>query len=460
MWKGCLACMGGIRGMNISKNRSLTLLKHGNKNRHRFPLIFCLLNSVFIILGTNVFPFTILAAFSSVCFILLSSKGKTAGLLLFMLPFANVFKVAPGGHTFYNILVATTIIKEIFTGKIRLFNVQVLSMIFFIIYNLVFGGVASIVQLVKIVSYFSLLLILVDGKQNDFEAYLQYFSLGILVASIAGLLKGSIPGLSMFLQDVAFRSDLGERIFRFSGLYPNPNHYTLDISIALSGLFGLMLTKPRVTYMLYIITLSFFGILSLSKSFLLSCMVILFFVFIHLFRGSTNKKNIIVLTVFLFGAGIIVYNFAGEEISVLLARFELVSTQTTLSSLSSGRTKIFTEYLSHIFSEPKILFFGEGIGAGLDRVGVSAHNVYIEGLYYLGIFGCILYLFCLLAIFARVQGCKKNLFNYLPLVILLVRGTAASLLFADYFYMHLLIVVSAMGAVDVSEKHRKVRSCR
>ena len=273
----------------------------------------------------------------------------------------------------------------------------------------------------------------VQSKEKlNLHRILVFFSLGIILASFLGLFDDYIPGLSPFMNQIKLKLGQGEYINRFCGINVNPNAYTMDISIALAGWFGLVVAKQtnKLDYIIIII-LSVFGAMSISKSFLVMYAILLLFVLISL--GRQNLSSLI-KGVLIIGLLCIVTFFIidKEYINAYINRLVLdINSSMSLSSVTTGRLDIWKGYLYYVFSDAKVLLFGEGLGADYFMTRAT-HNYFLEMIYYMGIIGSVLYLLCIKVAFPqRNVSVKRALVNYLPIIILFVRGMAINMIFSE-----------------------------
>ncbi|CAN7194646.1 hypothetical protein LJR015_000491 [Peribacillus frigoritolerans] len=422
--------------------------KHFNeKNLNISIVIKCSAIAVLILFGLNI-PYLNIAALLLACwFIFRGSITEILGILLFTLAFSPIFKLQSGGNTFFNFLILVTILKLLFNRNLKFSYKELIVIIVFTCYALIFGGMDAMVGAVDLVMYFVLLLLIF--KQNkiiQLRSILLFFSLGIILASVAGLFSDYIPGLSSFINQARLKLEPGEYFIRFSGIQSNPNHFTMDISIALAGWFGLVVSgRAKPFDYILIIMLSIFGIMSLSKSFLVIYLVLLLIVLIIFGKQSIRG---LIKGVFIVGIVIsAVYIFVDKEyINAFLGRILVDnSSSASLSSVTTGRYDIWMSYIGYIFSDIKVLLFGEGLGAEVYASNAS-HSYILETIYYLGFIGASIYIICIINILPkRNLSVKRSLVNYLPLIILIVRGMAINLIFRENIFFYFIIIAVTLN---------------
>ncbi len=397
-------------------------------------IVQCLVLFIGICAGLFVNKFFLIpvAAFT----ILISVFGKvryTYYHLLFCLPFTMIYKLSPSSTSlFIYVMLVVGVVLIIKTASFV--STQFFLIMFFAIY--VFWGMGSNFTIaIKMIT--AMLLFLVFVKKigpSDFKNQILAFTLGMLGSSCIGLFKGT--GLSMD----AFFSDMnpiyidGVKSYRFSGLYLDPNYYSISIIFALTLCLMLFFNKQgnRVFLGLLIGALSVFGFISYSKMFLLS-----FFVGVVIFIiGAVRppRRLIITLLFFLFG-GIVLYHWmkTGSYLSTM-------SDRLFGEELSSGRFGIWLTYLYYIKNSPKTLFLGDGLGADFLSVG-GPHNSYIESIYFLGLLGGMLFLLILISIFfCRKFKIKRGIINYALIVLFaIMSATLGCLTINDLMFYGMLM---------------------
>ncbi len=397
-------------------------------------IIKCLAITALILIGVNNKAVMIAAVLVASIFVILSEPQEIVEILMYTVSFSVVFKLNPGNMTLFNVLIFISIIKLLVIIKKLYLSKNLLVLLpIFAVYIIFSGGLSSLVTLVQMIMYFFLLLLLLQQKEEfDIKSILFFFSLGIIVTSIVGIYSKYIPGLDSYMEIISFRVG-DEHILRFGGLRTNPNFYTMPIIMAVSCLIALIQTgKASVKEYILFIVLTIFGISSISMSFLVSYLVMLLLSFIYL--ATKNIKSLIIGIAVILLSCIVVYVFSDTE---YIQSYILRLSEKDLSSasdLTTGRTDIWQVFMQYIILNPKVLLYGAGFGSM-----IAPHNTFIEALYYFGIFGIIQYLLILKQIFPKSNN-KKNIVNFIPLFILLVRYMGIGYLLDDNIYMFYILI--------------------
>lgn len=411
---------------------------------------------IFIILGLSNVLFLIMGIIIAGSFIFISGAEGIYGLF-FMLPFSPIMKLAPGGNTFFNILIAVYILRMIFLNqKTKMTLYQILSILALIIFSLLNTGDSSLIKLVELVIYFVLAFLVMNTRENiDVRKLLMYFVAGIIIASILGSFSELIPGLSGFMRETRIKLEDGDVIGRFSGIQTNPNFYTMDITIAIAALLYMIGMKKNrwYDYVLVIILLGF-GILSLSLSFMLAMGVVfilyLIFKIVQLTKLSFDVNVVLRGIIFIALTLFIISEISNlPYMNIYFQRLGIGNfVDQSLSDLTTGRSDIWSDYLSLYLSDWRI--FLVGVGYSVEDYNLrQAHNYFLELLVHLGVIGTILYFNVLNSIFKPFSmKIKGRMLCLLPLAALIFRGFGINLFFRENFIFYLIICALIMADND------------
>ena len=228
-------------------------------------------------------------------------------------------------------------------------------------------------------------------------------------------------------------------IIRLCGFYGDPNFYSAQIVTAFGGLLLVVANKKKnnVLHIVLAIVLFFCGATSLSKSFLISILLVLVFWLFTILRHNPSKP---IGAIFGFVLTFAILFFVGAFDNIVeqyTVRFDSV---TDASDLTTGRTDLWLEYLRFMFTNPIDLFFGQGYTSVFNGVHKGSHNTLIQLLYQFGIIG-VVFIVSWLGSFAN----KDNKTNKRPLI-LLVWGISCffmwlglDMLFCDDFFVNIML---------------------
>ena len=144
------------------------------------------------------------------------------------------------------------------------------------------------------------------------------------------------------------------------------------------------------------------------------------------------------------GILIVCFGLFSEEIDMYMVRFGMIS---NVSSLTTGRSDIFENYLCFFYNNPLMLLFGQGYTDILyNAVNYRAsHNTIIQFIYQFGIIGTYVLILWIINLSKNFKEKIKNrTFIYVGLLVTAFVGFFTSwlaldmLYFDDFFYFIIL----------------------
>ena len=193
------------------------------------------------------------------------------------------------------------------------------------------------------------------------------------------------------------------------------------------------------------VVLLYCGLLSASKSFVITAVLVVFFGILHLLRARRNISHKIVTIVTMSVVIIVVWvsNIFSVAFNIVAIRFE---NSTNIADLTTGRSTIWMNYFEYIKSNIGVMLFGKGYTNVLVE-GRASHNTLIQGVYQFGIVGLSIFLVWLRCLFdITLQHLKIKRKQYAPCIILAVGvflpWLGIDLLFFDEFFLMMLYVSS------------------
>lgn len=403
--------------------------------------------SVLLVLRSvsNVFLYPLILVGAAV--VALLPLGTCLPVLCFLLPFGNIIKTDPEQFSFFTVFFAIYVLRIIFkTGRLN--RMFLLTAFIFAGYCLAFSGPGQIITIVTMVCGFAMLREVTESDEYDYRHVLYAFCFGIIISSALGAFRDYLPIIRTFSMDTTYKVASDEYSARFVGLNVNPNYFTMDITVALGCLITTICTeKMRPIYALLFAVLAVFGLMSVSKSFLIVLVVMIAILWLNSLRqgGTTFFK----LTFFLIAAGALILTFADEAVDTYVLRLTQDSAGD-LSSVTTGRIDIWIAYIKEILRSFRTLFFGAGLGAIYEH---GVHNTYIELVYYVGLVGSALYFWVLKASIA-IKKFPRNILYYVPLLIILIRFLGIGMLIQDSLWYYMAIICLLFKEGNSKEKLR------
>ena len=411
-------------------------------------LIFmCFILSVFILARSLADVFFYAFAGVSLIIVMLSNIQYCVPILFYLLPFSSILKPNLDAMSLFTILFFLVIVKMVISTRTIQVSVLIWLGIVFV-YNLIFSGFEQITTILTTVG--GLMLVYYSGRAKlNTNISILSFSLGLCFSSALAMMKASLPIINSFIRDNITKLGDDSYASRFSGLQGNPNYFTLDIIIALAAIIVFIYNNnSKPIHNICIVALSVFGLMSVSKSFLLAWLLLVAFWFIiSLRQGIGNVAKFFFVAI--MGAAVI-YLFAYDYINSYFARLAQDSNATSIDDVTTGRTEIWRAYIKVIFGNLDILVFGKGLKAILKSAGKGTHNTYLETLFQSGIVGTTVTIASIKACMGKVS--LKGAI-WLPVLMLLIRMLGIGILTYDnlWFYFVIIVILSR----DYTAHHEK-----
>lgn len=272
-----------------------------------------------------------------------------------------------------------------------------------------------------------------DGESA--ERALKLFCIGLVVSSLYALAVRDTWQLRSIIgaEDEAI---YGTGTFRFRGLFRDPNYYMTLLIIALASVLKLRDCRRIETlpYLALAAMLVGLGILTYSKTYFLVLVILaVLYVFWQLRNGNFLLAGSLILLALVAGNYLL---FAeNSPFAVVMSRF---LSANDISSLTTGRSDVYMQYLEEITDSFGSFLFGAGLAA--ESLYKDPHNLYIEIVYYIGFIGLILFAafyFCMVFVVRRrVAGTgRQNLFaKYIVVIMMLVLYFTLHGMFDVIFY--------------------------
>lgn len=421
-------------------------------------LFILLLSTAFIVAGLS-YPVLQYGAIGVLSvYMIFANNNKILQLLAYIGLFAPIFKMSIGGFALINIILLVAMVKLVFlsdrfsfTYSQGIFLSVLLAVAIASVQNFDFDDV-----LLLAVSIIIMICLLRKPENIDYHSVLVFFSLGIIVASLLGFFMESIPNLGKYVHYGQIRVIKAEDLVsRFGGLQGNPNHYTIDVSIALASLLAYnMGVKFKKFDVILMGVLLIFGLMSVSKSFVISVAIMVIFIILFQKNKSLSRKIVAALTV---SAGLfIVYLFVKNAVffDAILKRFQNDS-GATLATITTGRTDIWKTYYDVFTEDIKILLIGAGISVS-DYKGIATHNFFIEVVYHIGLLGAFFYYKTIKSTMPPLKVKPKNKLCYVVWIVLLVRMMAANFFYKEMLFFYFILSYLVVYSYTREENNRKM----
>ncbi len=358
-------------------------------------------------------------------------------------PFVYLFKI-PGGTSLHYYLCIIGVLWFFFKGRYYRFDLTFIGMFALIIY-LFFRMETDISGFVICFGQILLIYVLMQ-KMNEKHAIAvsKAFITGVLLSSVyAFIFRNTYQILSYIRSEsVAY---WGSELGRFRGLFEDPNYYMTTISVALALIikFRICGVIKSTQFMLLAVALSFFGMLSYSKTFFIVFVVLVLSFIALLFIRKKYLAGVVSIVV-CAAAFVILLNIESSPLAVILYR---IAQGSDLSDFTTGRSDIFIRYVKAIFESPLNCIFGGGFDNPI--LGKATHNLFLEIVYYTGIIGFFLYGFYFIALVLtasrkREQKGQGFLLKYLVLIVCCILFLSLHGMLTEIPYVFFFLAISSI----------------
>lgn len=382
------------------------------------------------------------------------SSADTLFLMVFTVSFANIFKTSPSAQSLFTYVMLGYVAYKIVMG-------QGASNEFWVTFVLLilFSGAQSLMsvntlRMIKFLANFLFVYFaLGDARGHEKDVFLGYTA-GVITGSATAWL-GVLPNLYKYIKNKSIGVS-SEYLDRFAGMYDDPNYYTVNVIISLCLLVILYHRKElkTVPFAILSLVLLFFSVMTYSKSaFLMLAIPVLFFLYSNSKNGRYFLQMTCIVGLFVFA----LYLVAGK-IDFLSAVLTRLTSAEDLSQLTTGRSKIWKNYIESFFSSVLHLLVGNGYGAKLVK-GRAAHNTYIDMIHYLGLVGIFLMLRLIYVTVKDYQFgiIRRSFLNYSIIIVILIMYFFLSELFYFDLPFHILLAIMVLNMkIDKGEFQRGV----
>lgn len=416
---------------------SLTKLLHFFKIKlekyFSFHICFYMFISTMIIFGCKFWPLQIFTFLVIVLYMVLFDEDKRTYIMLFLSSFSFIYKVSFLPTSFFTILLFINCAIYIFNHWKNNLGFFLFLPVVILCSTLSFN--VNLLDLIKFVLYLlSFYCFISSFTYKKSYRIILAFSFGLLWSTLFGAFKYDIPFISSFFESDPNYIYFGSvKFHRFSGLWTDPNYYTLEIVVCLSCLLPYLLKNKISKYYWIVMFLLFLsGIFSISKSYFLIISLLFVITFIYL----VLYKKWIILFILLCFLLLIVF-CASPFIDRVFQRF-------LTDDFTTGRKDIWLNYINHINGDIRAFFFGQGLDSSSLINRTDIHNYFLETLYHIGLFGFVSYfIYYFLGISCVYKKFKRPItfFTLCPLFIFII----SSFFLSELFYLKVPLIMSLIS---------------
>lgn len=284
----------------------------------------------------------------------------------------------------------------------------------------------------------------------------------VIIYSITGVFISICYGILDFFESYGTLMSNNATI-RFKGGAGDPNYFSMYVMISLFLLLYLVNRETnkllKFLYPLIFIFFVAFGVLSLSRMFLLVISLLLTLLLIKIiFRLKKNKKIMFfIMTVigFLVLFSIFFISEFTSILNLLLSRFTDFIDDP--SALTSNRNVLAEQYIQLLMSDTKDMIFGIGIQDYHLRSGIQleAHNIILEILVVWGLVGFLVFIMLIATLlkysFAYRKNLKRDFISWLPIICIGISYLSLNAMSNESFFLLLLFAIKNLMEFDSLE---------
>ncbi len=330
-------------------------------------------------------------------------------LFFFLFPLSNVFKLSPEQTSLFMALRIGIILSTLIYDTKRFNNPKLyLMMMFTVIYDICISlsnDASYLVRIVNVVLWFIVIYCMQSqiDSENISSVSIALVN-GTILSSVVGMNLDWIPNMKDAVNDVQEYVSYDHTVSRFTGLFNDPNIFTLLICACLWLCYlEYMSGNMNVSeFTIRSILISFFGAITYSKS----CMIILlvFWSYVFLSRNKIKMFSKIFLGISFAIALIYFFGINNEWLDIMLMRFG--AGKRDLSRVTTGRSDIWKAYLEYMYVSGSWVW-GNGVKPLLP-MGMGAHNAILEVMYNLGFVGTFIMYRNFKLVYAQTPSCNKS----------------------------------------------------
>ena len=390
-------------------------------------------------------------------FFMFNNMKNAFYILLFFIPFNNILKFTPDSFAFLSILSIEFLfiaVVEAARNNYKINMTLVIQALFLLMLSFISFEMNSnhlIELLVNFIILFNIIFLCAVKEDISHKKAILSFIFGFIGASLTGLVIGSLPHMSVFIDNHPASRNF-TTIVRFSGVDKDPNYFGFYALFAISLLITYNYNKKnRLLAGCLLLGLITLGYMSYSKMFLLIFIVMLTVALLtNINYLIKNAKYILYyLPLIILGCYLFIQKITTHIIAPYLDRF-IYSVDG--GELTNGRLEIALLYGKMIMSDLSIMMIGTGFFRDDQELTLATHNTYITIFYSFGLIGTVVLLSFYHHVFTQIKrGVLVNrqhkmlvLLEYYPLLVMLLTMLSLDLIYMRFFpyllFLSLLLI--------------------
>ena len=373
-----------------------------------------------------------------------------------MFCFTMYFELFSSWDLFFvvNLLIAfvSLTVRYIIDVKKKQKEVFVLPLVLSFVITIVFGVIHYEVNLdgfskggLFVAMLFVFYYVFIYHKEISLDNCFRFLTLGMIVSSVLGVASLLIDSP---LRSIIYIDSVGYKRLQLYSFHTNFLALLCLFNVAFY-VYKMVNSKGKIWESVICIAIStVLGILTLSKAFLLlfAAIAVYFVVFLIVKYKKHSWKFVVPIVVVAVALVAVFHEFIGN----IIQRFLAYDTGSIISKLTTGRTRIWSQYVESARSSVLKMLFGVGLFTK-DLIAIGPHNVLLFLLYRIGVVGIIL--MCVLGY--SYFKCSKTklkitLKNCLPILLWIVISLEEMILSERFTYFLLFAII-----LLIQEKNQK-----
>lgn len=375
-----------------------------------------------IIVGMLYHLLMIIALIGCIILLVTSDENQYVSFLFFLMPISYIFKLSADTTSFFTFVEMAFIIYHFYKERGGLKKEHVLALVLFgyVLLCECFTNSVDITRTLKLLINLLLLCILVsvDYQKNINSIFISYI-LGIILSGLLGRFGSNFLPVDQYIKPMVERISQDENIYRFAGLYTDPNYYSVNLLIS-ACLTIFLYHKKWINGLAFIILLVIIiymtGNTGSKSAFLMLILPAL--VYNWLLIKNKRYKRVVLFCIVVFGFAYLVFQGSIPIFNNALERLS-ASKEGGINRITTGRYDLWISYINHLKEHPLNIVFGNGVGNYL-LYGKGAHNTYIDFIYQLGLIGTAIYIWVLSIISRSGSGFRTDISNYAVWICILI----------------------------------------
>ncbi len=400
--------------------------------------IFILFNFFLFLVSYKFNPYLLIIPYLLFLFKSFYNNEFVVYSIAFLVPFSVVNKLPIVSFSLNTIYIILIIFLNLLNKKIQISknNLFLFPFILVILIQNLFNGAFSLVLAFNFLLFFFIISIIRKHIYNFFilKNILIYSALGFLLSSITGIFIEKFDLIYYLVIQNNFNNH--ELSSRFFGLWNDPNIQGVLAIFNLSFvLLHIKYSKSNILPQIFIFLLiSLFGFLTLSKTFFILFILLVFTYFISILSNKNFIFLPFILLLSLIGFSILTNS---QIFNQLIERFNFTNDNQNIDNIFTNRVSIWSSYFS--FANLN-LFFGYGFKNPILSGLLAPHNTILQVSYFIGIIPFLIFLQSFNIKIPIKLINIKIIFMFIPFISILL----VDVILFDFFWLFFSIFLSSL----------------